>query len=84
MAGGVDAVVTGSLAAGKFRQDSDVDFLVRVCPPHLKYKIESMVEDLMGEIHFDVVYREELPARILARMEVSVLGLAELTDHTHA
>ncbi len=81
---GVDAVVTGSLAAGNFGPGSDVDFLVRSCPWHLKYKIESLVEDLMDGIHFDVAYREELPPRIVSRMEGAVLTLAELTDRVHA
>ncbi len=81
---GVDAVVTGSLAAGKYGPGSDVDFLVTSCPRHLKYKIESQVEDLMDEIHFDVAYREELPHRILSRMENTVLTLAELSERVHA
>jgi predicted nucleotidyltransferase len=81
---GVDAVVAGSLASGEFGAASDVDFLVRSCPRHLKYKIESLVEDIMDEIHFDVVYREELPTRILTRMEDAVLTLADLTDRAHA
>jgi predicted nucleotidyltransferase len=81
---GVDAVVTGSLAAGRFGPASDVDFLVRSCPGHLKYKIESSVEDVMDDIQFDVVYRDELPPRILARMEEAVLTLADLMDRAHA
>jgi predicted nucleotidyltransferase len=74
---GVDAVVTGSLAARKFGPYSDVDFLVRACPEHLRYAIEAAVEDIMLDIPFDVVYRDELPVRILVRMEESVLELAD-------
>jgi predicted nucleotidyltransferase len=81
---GVDAVVTGSLAAGTFGPGSDVDFLVTSCPRHLKYKIESQVEDLMDEIHFDVAYREELPQRIVSRMENTVLTLAKLSERVNA
>jgi predicted nucleotidyltransferase len=81
---GVDAVVTGSLATGKFGPGSDVDFLVLACPRQLVYAIESLVEDLMDGIQFDVVYRKELPSRILARMESAVLTLAELTERVSA
>jgi predicted nucleotidyltransferase len=75
---GVDAVVTGSLAARKFGPGSDVDFLVRACPKHLRYALEADVEDIMLDIPFDLVYRDELPVRILVRMEESVLELADL------
>jgi predicted nucleotidyltransferase len=81
---GVDAVVVGSLATGKFDDRSDVDFLIRACPRYLKYKIESLVEDLLDGIDFDVVYREELPPRVLARMEEALLTLADLPDGAHA
>jgi predicted nucleotidyltransferase len=65
---GVDAVVTGSLAARKFGQASDVDFLVRACPEHQKYALEAAVEDIMLDIPFDLVYLDELPLRVAERM----------------
>ena len=59
---GVSARVTGSLATGRFRSGSDVDLLVTECPPALKYTIESLVEDCLGGMPFDVIYLDELPA----------------------
>lgn len=57
---GVSVLVTGSLADGDFGLFSDVDFLVTACPRPLKYAIEGLVEDLMGELPFDVIYLDEL------------------------
>lgn len=74
----VDAVIFGSLASGKFYLDSDVDFLIRACPRQLKYRIELLVEDLMDDIPFDVVYRDEVPAQRLSRMEAATLELEEV------
>lgn len=59
---GVLARVTGSLAAGRFGTGLDVDLLVIDCPRALKYTIESLVEDCMGGLPFDVIYLDELPA----------------------
>jgi predicted nucleotidyltransferase len=59
---GVSARVTGSLATGRFRSGSDIDLLVTDCPPALKYAIESLVEDCLGGLPFDVIYLDELPA----------------------
>ena len=73
---GVDAVVTGSLAAGKFGPGSDVDFLVRSCPKHLRYALEAGVEDIMLDIPFDLSYRDELPAPVLEQM-VKTIATAE-------
>jgi predicted nucleotidyltransferase len=64
---GVTARVIGSLAAGRFRLDSDVDFLVVDCPRHLKYGIEGVVEDCLEGLSFDVVYLDEVPAHKLER-----------------
>ncbi|GJE58354.1 hypothetical protein MPOCJGCO_0433 [Methylobacterium trifolii] len=57
---GVSALVTGSLADGRFRFGSDVDLLVTRCPRHLKYAIEGVVEDCLGGIPFDVIYLDEV------------------------
>jgi predicted nucleotidyltransferase len=59
---GVQALVTGSLAAGDFGPDSDVDLLVTQCPRQLKYAIEGIVEDCMAGVPFDVIYLDEIPA----------------------
>jgi predicted nucleotidyltransferase len=74
----VDAVVTGSLAARKFGPGSDVDFLVRACPEHLRYALEAAVEDIMLDIPFDLVYRDELPVRVAERMAVTVATAEDL------
>lgn len=57
---GVRATITGSLASGRFRGHSDVDFLVKVCPHPLKYTIEADVEDIMRGMPFDVIYQDEV------------------------
>lgn len=58
---GVTAQVIGSLATGEFGSASDVDILITRCPQHLKYALEGMVEDCLGELRFDVVYLDEVP-----------------------
>jgi predicted nucleotidyltransferase len=57
---GVEAGVFGSLAAGRFGLHSDVDFLVTACPPDLRYRIETDVEQCMQGIAFDVAYADEM------------------------
>ena len=57
---GVHAGVFGSLASGRFRLHSDVDFLVLECPPALHYRIEAKIEDRMRGIPFDVAYADEM------------------------
>jgi len=59
---GVAARITGSLATGHFGPGSDVDLLVTDCPPALKYTIESVVEDCLDGMPFDVIYLDEVPA----------------------
>jgi predicted nucleotidyltransferase len=65
---GVEAKLVGSLATDRFAVGSDVDFLVLKCPQKLKYALEAKVEDLMGDIGFDVVYADETPAQVLRKM----------------
>jgi len=57
---GVRAGVFGSLAEGRFGLHSDVDFMVLDCPPALRYRIETDVEDCMQGIAFDVAYADEM------------------------
>lgn len=63
---GVHAVVTGSLACGRFGPHSDIDLLVVECPKHLKYAIEGIVEDQLAGMPFDLVYLDEVPQWKLA------------------
>jgi predicted nucleotidyltransferase len=70
---GVDVLITGSLAKGRFDLGSDVDFVILKCPHHLKYAIEGIVEDELRGIPFDVIYREEIPpAKLRSFMEGAV------------
>jgi predicted nucleotidyltransferase len=80
---GVDAVVSGSLAAGRFGPGSDVDFLVRACPEHLRYALEAAVEDIMLDIPFDLVYRDELPSRVAERMAATIATADDLIAAAH-
>lgn len=57
---GVQARVVGSLTGDRFALHSDVDFLVEKCPKELKYSIESIVESIMLDIPFDVIYQDEV------------------------
>lgn len=57
---GVRAGVFGSLAEGRFRLHSDVDFIVLECPPELRYRIEAEVERHMRGLPFDVAYADEM------------------------
>ena len=57
---GVEARLIGSLARGDHRLHSDVDILIVRCPDELRYRIESIVEDELGGLPFDVVYLDEV------------------------
>jgi predicted nucleotidyltransferase len=57
---GIKIRVVGSLVEGRFALHSDVDFLVEKCPRQLKYSIESIVESVMLDIPFDVIYQDEV------------------------
>lgn len=65
---GIEALVFGSLARGEFRPGSDIDFLIVACPKGWKYRIESVVEDILRDIPFDVIYQDETPAAKLSLM----------------
>jgi len=75
---GVEVVVTGSLARGRFDLNSDVDFVVLKCPRNLKYAIEGIVEDELRGIPFDVVYREEIPSSRLERFMEGAVSASDL------
>jgi predicted nucleotidyltransferase len=66
---GVKAELIGSLTSPDFDQTSDVDLLVTECPRTLKYAIESLVEDCLQGLAFDVLYRDELSPDRVARLE---------------
>jgi predicted nucleotidyltransferase len=66
---GVKAELIGSLASPRFDQASDVDLLVTECPRSLKYAIESLVEDCLQGLAFDVLYLDELSSDRAAELE---------------
>ena len=73
---GVQAGVFGSLATGRFELHSDVDFVVTECPPALRYRIETDVEERMRGLPFDVAYADEMREPWRSR------ALAELRDES--
>ena len=75
---GVKARIVGSLASGRFRPGSDIDFLIVECPRHLKYGIEGIIEDHLGGFPFDVVYLDEVPDRKRARLTREAVDARDL------
>ena len=75
---GVRAGVFGSLAAGRFGLHSDVDFIVLECPAALRYRIETVVEECMQGIPFDVAYADEMHEPRRARALAGTLGESAL------
>ena len=77
---GVMAELAGSLSNGRFDSTSDVDFLVTHCPRPLKYAIESVVEDCLPGLPFDVLYPDELsPQRVADIRRRARAGVFRLT-----
>lgn len=75
---GVSARIVGSLATGKLRPGSDIDFLIMECPQRLKYGIEGIIEDCLGGLPFDVIYLDEVPPRKLARLAKEAVDAGDL------
>ncbi|MHB8255118.1 MAG: hypothetical protein ACYDEV_15845 [Acidiferrobacter sp.] len=70
----IGAMVFGSLVRGphaghgRFRFDSDVDFLITSLPENrLRYDVETDVETIMGAIPFDVVYWDEVRSPLMRK-----------------
>jgi predicted nucleotidyltransferase len=72
---GVEAELIGSLTDQRFGRNSDVDILVTACPRSLKYAIESIVEDCLGGLSFDVLYLDELSPARAARYREAKLAI---------
>jgi predicted nucleotidyltransferase len=75
---GYTARVVGSVATGRFNLISDVNFLVKESPGDQIWKIESAAMDIMGNVEFDLSYRDEVRERILQNMEECVMDEWEL------
>ena len=58
---GIDVRLVGSLARSTFAGHSDIDLLVVGCPTAWRYRLESVVEDVVGGLPFDVIYLDEVP-----------------------
>jgi transcriptional regulator with XRE-family HTH domain len=65
---GVSACVVGSLARGRFRADSDVDFLVEDRAGLPESRILGIVEAAMRGFPADVTFAERADPRLLAMM----------------
>jgi predicted nucleotidyltransferase len=74
----VEVLVTGSLADGSFDLHSDIDFLVINCPREMKYALEGIVEDALGDIPFDVIYLDEVAPRKLGSFTEKARRVEEL------
>lgn len=58
---GIKVQIIGSLAESRFQAHSDVDFLIeRLADPSRRYTLEDIVEDVLQDIPFDVVYADEV------------------------
>jgi Nucleotidyltransferase domain len=79
---GADVLVIGSLATGQFGADSDIDLLVTKLPRDLKYAIEGIVKDCLGDLPFDVIYLDEVPADRVEKMLAAAVPAPTLSlDH---
>jgi len=74
----VKALVTGSLADDTFDLHSDIDFLVVEYPREMKYALEGIVEDALGDIPFDVIYLDEVAPRKLRSFTEKARRVEEL------
>ena len=75
---GVDARLVGSLARGEHRLHSDVDILILRCPDELRYRIESIVEDELGGLPFDVVYLDEVVPAKRVKLQREAIGASDI------
>ena len=57
---------------------SDIDFLVVQCPRDMKYALEGIVEDALGNIPFDVIYLDEISPRKLRSFTEKARRVEEL------
>jgi predicted nucleotidyltransferase len=49
-----------SLLSGDFREHSDIDLAVSGLPREHIYKVQSKIEEIVGGMHFDLVYLKML------------------------
>ena len=66
--GAKESFIFGSLLSGDFREHSDIDLAVSGLPREHIYKVESKIEEIVGGMHFDLVYLENAPAYLVKRI----------------
>lgn len=66
--GAKEVYVFGSLPSGDFKQHSDIDLAVSGLPREHFYKVESKIEEILGGMHFDLVYMETAPTYLTERI----------------
>ena len=64
-----ESFIFGSLLSGDFRAHSDIDLAVGVLPREHIYKVESKIEEIVGGMHFDLVYLEKCSAYLVKRIK---------------
>ncbi|HKZ46892.1 MAG TPA: nucleotidyltransferase domain-containing protein [Thermodesulfobacteriota bacterium] len=67
--GGKRVVLFGSLATGRFRRGSDVDIAVEGLSSKTYFKAIGLVEDILGDIPFDIVDMEETLPTVRQKIE---------------
>lgn len=66
--GAKESFIFGSLLSGTFREHSDIDLAVSGLPREHIYKVESKIEEIVGGMHFDLVYLEDAPGYLVKRI----------------
>jgi predicted nucleotidyltransferase len=66
--GAKESFIFGSVLSGDFRENSDIDLAVSGLPHEHIYKVESKVEEIVGGMHFDLVYLENAPSYLEKRI----------------
>lgn len=66
--GAKESFIFGSLLSGDFREHSDIDLAVSGLSREHIYKVESKIEEIVGGMHFDLVYLENAPEYLVKRI----------------
>jgi predicted nucleotidyltransferase len=67
--GGKRVILFGSLAAGKFRKDSDVDIAVEGLSVDAYFKALGILEETLDDVTFDLVDLKEALPLVIKRIE---------------
>ena len=69
--GAKDIYIFGSLASDTFNLHSDVDLAIDGLHPEYVYYVEKDLEDIMGDIGFDLVYLHSAPQNLRKKIKKS-------------